>query len=125
VEQNFYGWRNMTYLERAKERQNMRLLSLKKNFRKEAKRLTQLLVKKGYRFKRLYLFGSVIEGKPFAPWSDIDLAIEGLKKDLFFKVYAFLLKNARFPVDLKPFEEIDKTIKEKINREGEIIYGKG
>jgi len=113
----------MSYLEKAKERRRIRSSSLKKSFKEEANRLTRLLIKKGYGFNNLYLFGSAVKERPFAPWSDIDLAIEGLKKDLFFKVYAFLLKNAEFPVDLKPFEELDEAVKRRIEREGEVIHG--
>lgn len=76
----------------------------------------------GYRFKRLYLFGSSLSKRLLAPWSDIDLAIEGLKGDLFFRAYALMLKEARFPVDLKPFEDLDRLFKERIKKEGEIIY---
>jgi len=112
----------MSYLDKVKERRRERNSSLKKEFKEEARRLTNLLIDKGYRFKRVYLFGSTLNQKTLARWSDIDLAIEGLRADLFFKAYAFLLKEAKFPVDLKPFEDLNKVFKTKVKNEGEIIY---
>lgn len=113
-----------TYLEKIKERRKVLTDTLRKDLRTEAKRLVHLLKAEGFKFKRIYLFGSIIKNKPLASWSDIDLAIEGLKSSIFYKAYACLLKNADFPVDLKPFEELNNLIKEKIKKEGEIIYEK-
>ena len=112
----------MSYLSEANERRIEKISSLKQEYREEAKRLASLLAKKGYEFKKLHLFGSSLDNRPLGPWSDIDLAIEGLRNDLFFKVYALLLKEAKFPVDLKPFEDLDRTFKERIERKGEVIY---
>jgi len=114
----------MSYLDRVKQIRNKKLSILKEDFRKEAKRLVNLLLSKGYGCKKIYLYGSAIKDRPFAPWSDIDLAIEGLKDEKFLEVYALFLKNSRFPVDLKPFEDLDAASKEKIKREGEVIYEK-
>ena len=74
----------MSYLSEAKERQIEKISSLKQTYREEAKRLASLLTDKGYEFKKLHLFGSSLNNRPLAPWSDIDLAIEGLRNDLFF-----------------------------------------
>lgn len=112
----------MSYLDKVKERRREKDSSLKKAYIEEAKRLTNLLIDKGYKFKRVYIFGSSLNEKPYTPWSDIDLAIEGLGGDLFFKAYAFLLKEAKFPVDLKPFEDLDRVFKSRVRKEGEIIY---
>lgn len=113
---------SMSYLDKARERRIERSSSMKKAFRQEARRLTHLLINKGYRFKRLYLFGSSLNQRPLGPWSDIDLAIEGLEDELFFKTYALLLKEARFSVDLKPFEDLSRLFRERIKKEGEMIY---
>lgn len=103
----------MSYLDKVKERRREKDSFLKKAYIEKARRLTYLLIDKGYRFKRLYIFGLSLSEKPYTPWSDIDLAIEGLRGDLFFKVYAFLFKEAKFPVDLKPFEDLDRKDRKK------------
>lgn len=84
--------------------------------------MSQILAKK-YDFKKLYLFGSLTNDKSLKVWSDIDFAIENLKKELFLKAYADLLKNSKFPVDLKPFEELDKESQENIIKNGVVLYG--
>lgn len=51
-----------------------------------------------YRVSSILLFGSSVEGgrEP----QDIDLAVRGIDKRLFFKFYAELVKNLDRPVDL-------------------------
>lgn len=110
------------YLERIIERRKTRGEIFRKGLRDEALKLVRLLIDNGFRFKRIYLFGSSIKEKPLAPWSDIDLDIEGLNQEVFYKVYAFLLKNSRYSVDLKPLEDLSDPIRERIKKEGMIIY---
>ena len=50
-----------------------------------------------YGVKSVFLFGSSLEGEDNR---DIDLAVEGVKPGLFFKLYADLLKRLPRPVDL-------------------------
>jgi len=111
-----------TYLEKLIARRKTLQNSYRNDLKEEANRLVQLLKTKGFKFKRIYLYGSVIKNKPLAMWSDIDMAIEGLQDKLFYKVYAFLLKNSDYVIDLKPFEELEELLKEKIIKEGVKIY---
>ncbi len=89
---------------------------LKKHLRddalKEVFRLSSLL-RRRYSFETLYLFGSLPSGR-FSRGSDIDLVIEGLKTEDFFKAYAFLIKEGRFRVDLKPFEDLSEDFKKRV-----------
>lgn len=110
-----------SYLEVAKERRIILFNALRKDLKEEAQRLVRLLKNQGFKFKRVYLFGSSIKNKPLSAWSDIDLAIDGLQEKMFYRAYAFLLKNSKFPVDLKPFEELDNQLREKIKKEWEIL----
>lgn len=96
----------------------------KKNLReaalKEAKRLSALL-KKEFEYEALYLIGSVVKGRGFSRHSDIDFVIRGLKKELFFKALALLMKNSTFDIDLKPWEELSTDSKTKVEKEGRIF----
>lgn len=114
-----------TYLEKAGKRRESLIQALRKDLKDEAYRLVHLLKTKGFRLKRVYLFGSVTTDKPLAPWSDIDLAVEGFPRDKFLKLYAYLLQNSRFPIDVKPLEELKERLKERIKKEGEIVYEEG
>jgi hypothetical protein len=49
------------------------------------------------------------------------LVIKGLKVDSFFKAFAFLIKNSPFPIDLKPWEELDAESKARVAEEGRIL----
>lgn len=114
-----------SYIERLEHRRKEETERMRDELRKEAVYVSRLLSKAGFKFERIYLFGSVAEkDKPLFPWSDIDLAIEGLQPDIFYKTYGFLLKNSKREIDLKPFEELDEKIRKKIRRRGEVIYEK-
>ena len=88
---------------------------------KEAERLSALL-KERFEYEALYLIGSVVKGKAFRPHSDIDFVIKGLKKDLFCKALALLIKASDFPIDLKPWEELDLKSKAKVEKERIILW---
>lgn len=110
-----------TYLERIKVRRKILNYIHRKNLKKEAFRLVQLLKSAGFKFERIYLSGSIIRNKPLSESSDIDLIIKGLQGRMFYKAYALLLKNSKFPVDLKPFEDLDEIFRKKIEKEGKIL----
>jgi predicted nucleotidyltransferase len=93
---------------------------LRDEARKEAQRLFALL-RREFAFEALYLIGSVVKGKGFSRYSDIDFVVRGLQEDLFSKALAFLLKNSRFEIDLKPWEELDEESRKKVEQEGEIL----
>ncbi len=114
-----------TYLEKMQARKQAAERDLRRNLRNEAYRLARLLEREnGLEFTRIFLWGSTVSSKPLSPWSDIDLVIEGLRPSVFYKAYAVLLKHSDFPIDLKPMEDLDKSIKNRVRKEGEVIYEK-
>ncbi|MBI5407065.1 MAG: nucleotidyltransferase domain-containing protein [Nitrospirae bacterium] len=96
-----------------------RLRGLRENAIIEAERLASLL-RKRFDFDVIYLFGSVLTGR-FRGSSDIDMVIKGMKIEDFFKAYACIIKEARYRVDLKPFEDLSEELKERISIEGKRI----
>lgn len=68
-------------------------------------------------FRFLYLIGSLAKGR-FSSRSDIDLVIQGLAAEHFFKVYAFLLKESCYSIDLKPYEDPSPDEQSRIVQEG-------
>jgi len=109
----------MGYLALLKQRESHKM-NLRKEALKEAERLSCLLKEK-FEYENLYLIGSVLKGRRFHFHSDIDLVIKGLKTDSFFKAFAFLIKNSPFPIDLKPWEELDAESKARVAKEGRIL----
>ena len=75
---------------------------------------------KKYNVSSIYLFGSSldIDSEP----NDIDLAVEGIRPEIFFKFYGELLRSLSKPVDL-----VDLSRKSLFNRiieeKGVKIYG--
>jgi len=72
--------------------------------------------------RRVILFGSLCREGRFHRGSDIDLAVEGLPPQKFFRAGADLMMALDWPVDLKPLEEVDDFFREMIFKQGEVIY---
>ena len=102
-----------------KQRESQKM-NLRKDALREAERLSSLLKEK-FEYETLYLIGSVLKDRGFRLHSDIDLVIKGLKIDSFFKAFAFLIRNSPFPIDLKPWEELDAKSKARVEEEGRIL----
>ena len=85
----------------------------------EAERLASLLRNK-FDFEAIYLIGSVLTER-FRLSSDIDMVIKGMKIEDFFKAYACVIKEARYRVDLKPFEDLSEEFRKRISSEGKQI----
>lgn len=94
--------------------------SLREEALKDSERLSVLL-RKRFEFQAIYLIGSVVKRKGFHSHSDIDLVIKGLKREFFFKALALLIRNSAFPVDLKPWEELDPDSRKRVEEEGKLL----
>ena len=109
----------MGYIEllkkKALERESLRQKALK-----EAESLSMVL-RKEFEYDTLYLTGSVVKKRGFGPNSDIDFVIKGLETERFFKAFALLIKNSEFTIDLKPWEELDRSSKARVEKEGRIL----
>jgi len=77
-------------------------------------------VSKKYRVKRVLLFGSSIE--PTKESYDIDIAVEGISPEDFFKYYGDLMLKLSKPVDVIDLSGSSKFVK-LILQEGISIYG--
>lgn len=73
-----------------------------------------------YKISRLLLFGSSIENNQ--DYSDIDLAVEGLPEELFFKFYSELIFNLSKPVDLIDIGK-ESRFRDIIIKESISLYG--
>lgn len=89
---------------------------------REAKHLKDILVKE-FPVEKVVLFGSVLETGRFREDSDIDIAVAGLPKKLYFKALARLMMESNFEVDLKPIEDVSELLRQRIQK-GKIIYEK-
>jgi len=77
------------------------------------------LLKKEFQFTRIILFGSLVHKAWFSEDSDIDLAVEGLPTNQYFKALSRLesMISSR-KVDLVDMSEIAEPVKKMIISEG-------
>lgn len=87
-----------------------------------AGQLAQILAR-DYSVSRVILFGSVLAKGRFQEDSDVDIAVEGLPKADYFPALARLMRESPFAVDLKPVEEVNPLLRQRITR-GMILYEK-
>ncbi|MFW9990032.1 MAG: nucleotidyltransferase family protein [Candidatus Odinarchaeota archaeon] len=74
---------------------------------------------KKYNVSSVYLFGSSLDNFEY---NDIDLAVHGIKPNLFFKFYGELLRNLSKPVDLIDLSE-KSLFNQIIEKKCVKIYG--
>lgn len=77
------------------------------------------MLRERYAARRVWLFGSMAEGKP-SPSSDIDLAVEGLAPQRYFAALADLMQLFDGRVDLVLLEEAPPTLVERVLAEGRL-----
>jgi len=71
--------------------------------------------------KQIILFGFLVRGG-FAPGSDIDLAVAGIRKADYFAALAAANRLTPLWVDLKPLEDLDPHFRQRVLATGECIY---
>jgi predicted nucleotidyltransferase len=108
----------MQLLSVIKERERKKT-ALRKDAVSEARRLT-LMLSERFHFDSIYIYGSVLTGG-FGHHSDIDMVIKGLRAEDFFKAHAFLIREGRYRIDLKPFEELSVSFMEKVLKGGKRV----
>jgi predicted nucleotidyltransferase len=76
-----------------------------------------------YGVRRVYLIGSVVRGISFHERSDLDLAVEGLAVDRYFRALADLWKllPSGMELDLIPLEDAHPELRELVLQEGMLL----
>lgn len=104
-----------------KEREQKERIQREKNIRK-LEEIKKVLCH--YDVKKIIVFGSLIEREKFRLNSDIDIGVEGLKDENFFKAYAELIDKIDVKIDMISIENIDGVFKEKV-LQGKVLYEEG
>lgn len=105
------GWKKRIE-NKTKKRKKMAKKAMEKS-----KKIAQLLKNK-YNVQEVILFGSLAENK-FRMESDIDLALINSEKSQYLNMYNDIYDIASpYKVDLLPFEEASKTLKNRILSKG-------
>ena len=95
--------------ERA-EREATRRRELASRARAEAGRVAQVLVRE-FGASRIYLFGSLAQEGRFHEWSDVDLAVEGIAPERFFKAWAAAGAYSDVPIELVDMDEVGEPMR--------------
>ena len=83
----------------------------------DARRIARFLMQHGAR--RVVGIGSVFApGRRFTPRSDIDLAVDGLRPERFFRVSAQAAAMTDFPLDLIPIEAASAMFRRIVREDG-------
>ena len=91
--------------------------------RKKALALADFLVT-AFHAKKVVLIGSLLDKQRFDFHSDIDLCVEGIDSDSYFRaVGESLLQASPFDIDLIPMEHTSERMNRHI-AEGEVLYVK-
>ncbi len=112
------GWSRRRSADKA--RRNMRV----QEALSAAQKCAQVLYG-NYGVRKVYLFGSLNEPERFHDRSDIDLVVDGLPPNLYFKAVAELwrLLPPGMELDLIPFEDADSELRERVVEEGVTLSG--
>lgn len=76
-----------------------------------------------YGADKIYLFGSHATGEA-REGSDIDLAVDGMEGEVFFKAFGEILLRISRDMDLIDLSDAKRTLQNRIKREGRVIYEK-
>lgn len=83
-----------------------------------------ILYAKKYNITKVILFGSSLDDNNVA--NDIDLAVLGIKPEVFFKFYGELLRNLSKPVDLIDLSKnhhLIKWLKKRVLKSTDKLFG--
>jgi predicted nucleotidyltransferase len=71
--------------------------------------------------RRVVLYGSLAKGT-FDKGSDIDLVVEGLPRELHFRIWSELEDGESFRLDLHRWEELAEGFRQLVQSYGKLLY---
>lgn len=87
-----------------------------------AHKIAKILVEK-FGAEQVILYGSLTRQDYFDYDSDIDLAVKGVG-NRFFSAYGYCMGKGKFELDIRDYDDMPAELKEKVKREGIILYEK-
>lgn len=75
-----------------------------------------------YKAQKVVIFGSLRNNEHFSEWSDIDIAVWGIKPELYYKAVARIISlSPIFKIDVVDPEDCQESLKEIIEKEGIVL----
>jgi len=82
-----------------------------------------LLAIQKYHPKRIWQWGSLVDGDGFSEISDIDIAFEGFDSiESLFAFYGEAMRLTNFPLDVVRLEKIEPEFRELIVTQGRVVH---
>lgn len=88
------------------------------NYRDDVRKAVKILKENGA--KEVFIFGSLVNGK-FNENSDIDIAVKGLKSELFYKVASILMFELENEIDLIDLDDKNNSFSQMILKVGGLL----
>ncbi len=88
--------------------------------RAEARQVAQMLVRE-FGANRVYLFGSLAQEGRFHERSDVDLAVEGIAPEHFYKAWAATGAYSGVPIEMVDLDEVGEPMVKLILKYGELL----
>lgn len=109
-------------LKKRRERREAMRRELAEVAQKDADRIVKMLIEQ-FRPRKIYQWGSLLHHSRFREYSDIDIAVEGLKGPLDgLRAIDEASSLTQFPVDIVELERIHPAHARSIRDEGRLIY---
>lgn len=108
-----------------RERQERRRRELEERLETARKDFDRIVdhIARTYRPKRIWQWGSLIDGHHFSERSDIDIALEGIDDPkTFFAILGDAMDMSSLPVDIVQIETIHPAYADSIRSRGRIVY---
>lgn len=110
------------FLERKVAARDARNASLHAQACADFNAIAEMIVREA-RPQRIVQWGSLLRPERFRPYSDIDLAVEGVTDPaLFSRLLGRAERMTRFPVDIVQLERIEPEFRESIEANGRVVY---
>jgi len=86
------------------------------------KDLAQVIeILKNHKVERIILYGSFARGD-YATGSDLDLGVEGIPAEEYFRAWADVLMSAQRRISLLDLDRVHGYLRERILSEGRVVY---
>ena len=110
------------FARRRGERLRAERLQLHGEAARDAQAIISMIVER-FRPTRIVQWGSLLVPERFREYSDIDIAVEGVREpERYFAILEAAEKLTRFPVDIVQLEAVEPEYRELILERGRTVY---
>ncbi len=75
-----------------------------------------------YKAQKVVVFGSLRNIELFSEWSDVDIAVLGIKPELYYKAVASVISlSPIFKIDVVDLDDCQESLKKAIIKEGIVL----